>query len=116
MTVLSQNCKIDSFFPIPYVIAGKASLSKQRDNTMSKEYDPRMHSAEHILNQTMVRMFNRGRAFSSHLERKKSKCDYHFDRDLSPGEVREIESQVNSIIQSRKICTMKTSSPGRLNL
>jgi misacylated tRNA(Ala) deacylase len=67
---------------------------------MSKEYDPRMHSAEHILNQTMVRMFNRGRAFSSHLERKKSKCDYHFDRDLTPGEVLEIELQVNSIIQS----------------
>lgn len=59
-----------------------------------------MHSAEHILNQTMVRMFNRGRAFSSHLERKKSKCDYHFDRDLTPEEVREIESRVNRVIQT----------------
>jgi misacylated tRNA(Ala) deacylase len=67
---------------------------------MPKEYDPRMHSAEHILNQTMVRMFNRGRAFSSHLERKKSKCDYHFDRDLTPEEVQEIETRVNRVIQS----------------
>ena len=67
---------------------------------MAKNYDPQMHSAEHILNQTMVRMFGRGRAFSSHLERKKSKCDYHFDRDLAPGEVKEIELQVNGIIQT----------------
>jgi len=37
---------------------------------MNKEYDPRMHSAEHILNQTMVRMFNRGRSFSAHIEKK----------------------------------------------
>jgi Ser-tRNA(Ala) deacylase AlaX len=31
-----------------------------------------MHSAEHILNQTMVRMFNCGRSFSNHIEKKKS--------------------------------------------
>lgn len=66
---------------------------------MSKEYDPRMHSAEHILNQTMVRMFNRGRSFSNHIEKKKSKCDYHFDRDLSPEEISEIEKRVNTEIK-----------------
>ncbi len=66
---------------------------------MSKDYDPCMHSAEHILNQTMVRMFNRGRSFSNHIEKKKSKCDYHFDRDLSTKEVEEIENKVNSEIQ-----------------
>ncbi len=66
---------------------------------MSKDYDPCMHSAEHILNQTMVRMFNRGRSFSNHIEKKKSKCDYHFDRDLSPKEIEEIENKVNSEIQ-----------------
>ena len=59
-----------------------------------------MHTAEHILNQTMVRMFDCGRSFSSHLERKKSKCDYHFDRNLTEEEMREIESRVNSVIQS----------------
>ncbi len=66
---------------------------------MPKEYDPRMHSAEHILNQTMVRMFQCGRSFSMHLEKKKSKCDYHFNRDLTDEEVREIERRVNEVIQ-----------------
>jgi Ser-tRNA(Ala) deacylase AlaX len=65
---------------------------------MNKDYDPRMHSAEHILNQTMVRMFNKGRSFSAHIEKKKSKCDYHFDRDLAKDEKNEIEARVNKII------------------
>ena len=65
---------------------------------MAKDYDPRMHSAEHILNQTMVRMFNRGRSFSAHIEKKKSKCDYHFDRDLTVVEVKEIQQRVNDVI------------------
>jgi len=66
-----------------------------------KEYtEPRMHTAEHILNQTMVRMFNRGRSFSSHIEKKKSKCDYHFDRNLTPKEVTEIEHRVNEVIKA----------------
>ena len=65
---------------------------------MNKEYDPRMHSAEHILNQTMVRMFNRGRSFSAHIEKKKSKCDYHFDRELTQDELAKIEGKVNEII------------------
>ena len=65
---------------------------------MSKDYNPRMHSAEHILNQTMVRMFNKGRSFSAHIEKKKSKCDYHFERNLSAEEVSEIENRVNKII------------------
>jgi Ser-tRNA(Ala) deacylase AlaX len=65
---------------------------------VAKEYDPRMHSAEHILNQTMVRMFNRGRAFSAHVEKKKSKCDYHFDRDLTQEERADLERRVNDVI------------------
>ncbi len=70
---------------------------------MPKDYDPRMHSAEHILNQTMVRMFTCGRAFSTHLEKKKSKCDYRFDRDLTDEEVRELERRVNEVIQSNAV-------------
>ena len=61
--------------------------------------EPRMHTAEHILNQTMVRMFGRGRSFSSHIEKKKSKCDYRFDRDLTQEEVLEIERRVNEVVQ-----------------
>lgn len=67
---------------------------------MAKDYDPRMHSAEHILNQTMVRMFDRGRSFSAHIEKKKSKCDYHFDRDLTTEEVADIERRVNEVIKA----------------
>jgi len=67
---------------------------------MKKNIDPRMHTAQHLLNQTMVRMFNRGRSFSSHIEKKKSKCDYHFDRALTSEEVEKIQSQVNNIIQA----------------
>ena len=65
-----------------------------------KEYDPRMHSAEHILNQTMVRMFDCGRAFSAHIEKKKSKCDYHFERDLTAEEIVQIENKVMEVITS----------------
>ncbi len=65
-----------------------------------KEYDPRMHSAEHILNQTMVRMFDCGRAFSAHIEKKKSKCDYHYERNLTTDELALIEQKVNEVIKS----------------
>ncbi len=65
-----------------------------------KQYDPKMHSTEHILNQTMDRMFNCGRSFSAHIEKKKSKVDYHFNRDLSENEILEIENKVNEVIKS----------------
>lgn len=68
-------------------------------NPNKKDYNPEMHSAEHILNQTMVRMFNRGRSFSAHIEKKKSKCDYRFDRNLSAEEITEIETRINNVIK-----------------
>jgi len=69
----------------------------------NKQYHPQMHSAEHILNQTMVRMFNCGRSFSNHIEKKKSKCDYHFSRNLTEQEIEEIESRVNNVIQQNLV-------------
>lgn len=68
-------------------------------NENPKDYHPQMHSVEHILNQTMVRMFNRGRSFSQHIEKKKSKCDYRFDRNLTPEEIAEIEKRVNEVVK-----------------
>lgn len=65
-----------------------------------KQYYPPMHTAEHILNQTMVRKFNKGRSFSNHIEKKKSKCDYHFDRNLTREEIIDIENTVNRVIES----------------
>ena len=67
---------------------------------MKKQADPRMHSAEHILNQAMVRLYDCGRCFSAHIERKKSKCDYYFDHELTGDEVEEIQSRVNRVIKS----------------
>ena len=61
------------------------------------EYEP-AHSAEHILNQTMVRMFGCPRSRNAHVEKKKSKCDYILEAEPSAEQVVEIESTVNAII------------------
>ena len=63
-----------------------------------KEYPP-MHTAEHILNQTMVRMFGCKRSRNTHIERKKSKCDYHLEQELTGTQVQEIEDRVNEVIK-----------------
>jgi len=65
---------------------------------MKRQADPHMHTAEHILNQTMVRLYGCGRCFSAHIERKKTKCDYHFDHDLTTDEIQDIQSRVNAVI------------------
>ena len=71
----------------------------------NKQYNPQMHSAEHILNHTMVRMFNCGRSFSNHIEKKKSKCDYHFNRNLTEEEIQQINNKVNEVIQQNLVVT-----------
>jgi misacylated tRNA(Ala) deacylase len=65
---------------------------------MGTDSDPRMHSAEHLLNATMVRLMGSPRAFSAHLDGGKGKCDYRFPRDLTDQEVREVEKAVNTAI------------------
>ncbi|MDM8555861.1 hypothetical protein QUF75_14105 [Desulfococcaceae bacterium HSG7] len=67
---------------------------------MKRQPDLRMHSAEHILNQTMVRMYDCGRCFTAHIDRKKSKCDYHFDHALTDEEVSDIQARVNRVIDA----------------
>ena len=57
-----------------------------------------MHSAEHILNQTMVRMFGCPRSKNTHVERKKSKCDYLLQEVPTAEQIREIEERVNQVI------------------
>ena len=65
---------------------------------MSKTYYEPMHTAEHILNQTMLQFHTDDRSFTTHIERKKSKVDYHFNRDLTEEEKLNIEERVNDII------------------
>lgn len=59
-----------------------------------------MHTAEHILTGTIVKMFGTERAFTTHVERKKSKIDIHFDRNLTAEEIAAVETQVNEVIAS----------------
>jgi misacylated tRNA(Ala) deacylase len=66
---------------------------------MVKDHYPPMHSVEHILNQTMVRLFQCGRSVNAHIEKKKSRIDYSFNRDLSDDEITIIENSVNTVIQ-----------------
>ncbi|MCP3876230.1 MAG: hypothetical protein GY699_24190 [Desulfobacteraceae bacterium] len=66
---------------------------------MSKNYDPKMHSAEHLLNQAMVSKFKCNRCFSAHINKKKSKCDYNFERPLTENELKELQKTVNHQIQ-----------------
>ncbi len=67
-------------------------------NQHNKAEYPPMHTAEHLLNGTMVKMFGCSRAVSAHVERKKSKLDYDFPRELTAQEVAEIERRVNEVI------------------
>ena len=61
------------------------------------EWEP-AHSAEHILNQTMVRMFGCPRSRNAHIERKKSKCDYILASCPTDEQVAAIEAMVNEVI------------------
>ena len=61
------------------------------------EWEP-AHSAEHILNQTMVRMFGCPRSRNAHIERKKSKCDYILASCPTDEQVASIEAEVNEVI------------------
>lgn len=67
-------------------------------NAHNKEEHRPSHSAEHILNRTMVDMFGCPRSRNAHIERKKSKCDYLLSRCPTPEEVKAIEDKVNEVI------------------
>ena len=67
-------------------------------NDHSKEEFPPAHTAEHLLNQTMIRMFGCGRSFNAHVERKKSKMSFHLDQKPSRQDEREIENRMNELI------------------
>ena len=67
-------------------------------NAHNKEEYPPMHTAEHILNATMVRLFGCPRSRNAHIERKKSKCDYLLAEAPTDEQVAQIESTVNEVI------------------
>ena len=67
-------------------------------NDHNKQEHPPMHTTEHILNQTLVRMFGCPRSRNTHIERKKSKADYFLTQAPTDVQVKEIEDKVNEII------------------
>ena len=67
-------------------------------NEHNKQEYPPMHTAEHILNATMVKMFGCPRSRNAHIERKKSKCDYLLASAPTEAQVMEIEARVNEVI------------------
>ena len=76
-------------------------------NAHNKEEYPPAHTCEHILNQTMVRMFACPRSRNAHIERKKSKCDYILADCPTDEQVSEIESRVNEVISSNLDVTIE---------
>lgn len=69
-----------------------------------------MHSAEHLLNATMVKMFGCPRSRNAHVERKKSKCDYILDAEPAAEQVAEIEARVNEAISRNLDVTIEFMS------
>lgn len=67
-------------------------------NSHNKEEFPPAHTAEHLLNQTMVRMFGCERSSNAHIERKKSKISYVLDHKPSRKEEKAIEDRMNELI------------------
>lgn len=57
-----------------------------------------MHTCEHIVNQTMIRLFGCGRSVSAHIERKKSKLDYRLEHCPTEDDVKRLEDAVNEVI------------------
>lgn len=68
-------------------------------NDHNKDEFPPAHTAEHLLNQTMIRLFGCERAFSAHIERKKSKMNFHLDHKPSRQEEKEIERRMTELIE-----------------
>ncbi len=73
-------------------------MNQQEINQPKKDYNNPMHTAEHILNATMVKTFGCPRSKNAHIERKKSKCDYELAECPSPEQMQWIEDKVNEVI------------------
>ena len=68
-------------------------------NEHHKEEFPPAHTAEHLLNQLMSRMFGCERSKNAHIERKKSKMTFCIDHKPTRQEEKAIESEMNRLIQ-----------------
>jgi Ser-tRNA(Ala) deacylase AlaX len=67
-------------------------------NEHNKEEFPPAHTAEHLLNQVMIRLFGCERSYNAHIERKKSKMSLHVDHKPTRQEEKEIEREMQRLI------------------
>lgn len=67
-------------------------------NAHNKQEYPPAHTAEHLLNQTMVRMFGCERSKKMHIERKKSKINYDLPSCPTEEQISEVERKMNELI------------------
>ncbi len=67
-------------------------------NAHNKEEFPPAHTAEHLLNQVMVRMFGCERSTNAHIERKKSKISYLLDHKPTRQEEKAIVDKMSELI------------------
>lgn len=74
-------------------------MDKQLNEHNKSEHAP-SHTAEHLLNQTMVRMFGCERSRNAHIERKKSKISYHIQVKPTDAQVDGIVQKMNELIQA----------------
>lgn len=68
-------------------------------NEHNKDEFAPAHTAEHLLHQTMIRMFGCKRSTNAHVERKKSKITYVLDHKPSRKDEKEIERRMNELIE-----------------
>ena len=76
-------------------------------NEHNKAEYPPMHTAEHILNATMVKMFGCPRSRNAHIERKKSKCDYILESEPTEVQIAALEAKVNEVISQNLDVTIE---------
>lgn len=69
-------------------------------NAHNKAEFPPAHTAEHLLNQTMVRMFGCERSKNAHIERKKSKINYDLTACPTAEQIAEVERKINDLIEA----------------
>lgn len=77
-------------------------------NEHNKDEFPPAHTAVHLLNQLMVRMFGCQRSTNAHIERKKSKMSYVLDHKPTRREEKAIEDEMNRLIEADMPVTYET--------
>ena len=83
-------------------------------NAHNKQEFPPMHTAEHLLNALMVKLFGCERSRNAHIERRKSKISYTLPSCPDAGQVEHIVNEMNRLIQTDMLVTYEYVSIDQL--